>query len=69
MEAVVHGKTGLLVPGEDVGALRNAIARLLEYPALCEEYGIAGRQRMLEEFSVERMVEQHLQLYETVING
>jgi glycosyltransferase involved in cell wall biosynthesis len=68
-EAVVHGETGLLVPVEDVGALRNAITKLVEYPALRVEYGRAGRQRMLDEFSVESMVEQHLQLYETVING
>ena len=68
-EAVAHGKTGLLVPVEDVSALRNAIAKLIEYPELREEYGKAGRQRMLDDFSVEDMVERHLKLYKAVLNG
>lgn len=68
-EAVVHGETGFLVPLEDVRALHNAMAKLIEYPALCVQYGKAGRRRMLSEFSVEHMVEKHLQLYQALLNG
>ena len=68
-EAVVHGKTGVLVPPEDVGALQKAIAVLIEEPAMRHELGRAGRQRMKDEFSVEIMVERHLELYESLANG
>ena len=62
-EAVQNDTTGLLVAPMDVPALRNAIIRLIDDPELRQEFGRAGRQRMLDEFSVQDMVEQHLQLY------
>jgi glycosyltransferase involved in cell wall biosynthesis len=47
---------GLLVLSEDVGALANAVARLLDNPALCKELAIAGRRTVLERFDIERNV-------------
>lgn len=68
-EAVVHGKTGVLVPPEDVVALQKAIAVLIDETAMRREFGQAGRHRMKNEFSVEIMVERHIKLYESVMNG
>jgi len=68
-EAVADGVTGLLVPPKDVDALREAIAKLIENPALRDELGEAGRRRMQGEFSIEAMVDEHIQLYESVLNG
>jgi len=68
-EAVVHGKTGALVAPEDVATLQKAIALLIDETEMRVEFGEAGRQRMKDEFSVETMVERHIELYESVING
>jgi glycosyltransferase involved in cell wall biosynthesis len=67
-EAVVHGKTGVLVPSEDVVTLQKAIALLIEETEMRIEFGEAGRQRMKDEFTIETMVERHIELYESVIN-
>ncbi len=68
-EAVVHGETGILVPPEDAGALREAIAALLDDENLRARLGSAGRKRMREDFSIATMAEKHVALYESVINA
>lgn len=67
-EAVIHGKTGVLVPPGDVRILQKAIALMIEEPDMCQELGEAGRQRMQDEFSVGTMVESHIELYESLLN-
>ena len=68
-EAVADGKTGSLVDAEDAGALAAAIERLANEPELAREFGAAGRQRMQSEFSIATMADQHIALYESVLNG
>lgn len=68
-EAVVDGVTGLLVPVEDVGALQDALARLLDDKALRRRMGEAGRERMQNDFSIATMADRHVALYEAVLNG
>jgi len=68
-EAVVSGETGLLVPAEDVAALTDAIAGLMNDPARRAAMGAAGRSRMQNEFSIATMVDKHIALYESVLNG
>lgn len=67
-EAVAEGETGILVAPKDIEALGIAIARLVENPALRRTFGEAGRARMQREFSIESMVDAHLQLYESILN-
>jgi len=55
-EAVQHGVSGLLVPPRDAAALARAICALLEDRELAARMGEAGRQRVVERFSHERMV-------------
>ena len=69
VEAVAHERTGVLVPSGDSDALADAIRRFIDDPELGRRFGEAGRRRMQDEFSVETMAEQHLALYETVLNG
>ncbi len=66
-EAVVDGVTGLLVPPRDPTALAQAIVHLLGDPDLRQQMGQAGRERVLEHFSVERMVERTQNLYEQLL--
>ena len=68
-EAVVHEKTGLLVPPEDADALADAIRRIIDEPDLGRQFGEAGRLRMRNEFSIDQMVKKHVTLYESVLNG
>lgn len=56
-EIVLDGRTGLLVRPHDVGALGDAIARLLADPSLRGRLGRAGHARVVEEFDVERSLD------------
>jgi glycosyltransferase involved in cell wall biosynthesis len=60
-EIVADGETGLLVPPDDARALAAAVTRLLDEPG---SYGEQGRNRAESEFSVARMTERTLALYE-----
>jgi glycosyltransferase involved in cell wall biosynthesis len=61
-ELVVDGSTGLLVPPDDAEALALAILQLFERP----ELGAAARERAHREFSVDRMAEQTLAVYDAL---
>jgi glycosyltransferase involved in cell wall biosynthesis len=62
-EVVVEGVTGRLVEAEDAAALCRALCELLGDAGLRAAYGDAGRARVLDEFTVERMAERTLDLY------
>ena len=66
-EAVVHGKTGLLVPPEDPVALSEAIATLVADPAARAAFGAAGRERVLERYHPDRMVDAYVDLYRDLL--
>lgn len=66
-EAVVDGRTGLLVPPEDVDALAAALERLIgdaDFRARC---GAEGRKRIGEGFHVDQMVSSYEALYREVL--
>lgn len=48
---VLHGVTGLLVPPNDVDAMRRAVKELWENPKLAYEMGQAGRRFVEENYS------------------
>lgn len=62
-EAVVDGKTGLLVPAGDPRALAGAIVRLLRDPARRARMGEAGAARVAEHFGVSRLIGGTLAAY------
>jgi glycosyltransferase involved in cell wall biosynthesis len=68
-EIVVDGETGLLVPPDDPAALAAALNALLADPARAEAMGRAGRARLVERFSVDRMIRETLAVYEAVLDG
>jgi glycosyltransferase involved in cell wall biosynthesis len=51
-------RTGLLVPPDSAQALAQAILRLIEAPVAAAEMGAQGRFRVLDQFSMERMLER-----------
>ena len=64
-EIVVDGDSGLLVERENPEALGEAIARLATDRALADRLAARGRSRV-EEFSVERMTDRTIEVYERV---
>ena len=54
-QVVVDGTTGLLVPPDSPSELAGAMRRLLSHQELRETFGEAGRLRVAEHFSAERM--------------
>jgi len=67
VDAVVDGRTGLLVPPRDAEALAGACRRLLDDPGLRQKLGRQGRQRVLSEFAPERISEGLRQEYLAIL--
>ncbi|MCK4413482.1 MAG: glycosyltransferase [Candidatus Eisenbacteria sp.] len=63
-EIVIDGETGLLVPPADPRALAGGLGRLLADPALRTQLGAAGLDRARGYFSLERMADQTLAVYD-----
>ncbi|MBX3703153.1 MAG: glycosyltransferase family 4 protein [Steroidobacteraceae bacterium] len=67
-EVVVNGVTGLLVEPGKPELLAAAIARLLDDRQAAAEMGERGRQRLHDEFSLEKNLRRTLEVYERVLN-
>lgn len=65
-DAITPNETGLLVPVKDSVALADAIQKLVKDPGLRKRMGKAGRDLAEEAFSIEKIVAQHLNIYEEV---
>jgi glycosyltransferase involved in cell wall biosynthesis len=68
-EIVRHGVNGLLVPARDAGALAAAIQQLLENPALRLKMGARGREMAVQEFSVEKIIEETIKMYRELLSS
>jgi phosphatidylinositol alpha 1,6-mannosyltransferase len=66
-DLVVHEETGLLVRPRDVGALREALERLLADRELRRRMGEAGRARIGEHFTWRRFADETLRAYEDAL--
>ena len=62
-DLLAEGMTGRLVPRADSAALAGAIAAYAADPASARRHGEAGRQRVEQHFSLERMVRSYEALY------
>ena len=58
------GRTGLVVRAGDAAALRDAVDRVTTDPALASRLGAAGRARVEEEFTLERLRDRLRLFYE-----
>lgn len=66
-ELVVDGETGFLVPPQNPDALAAKIEYLLDNPDIARRMGEAGEARLRREFSIARMVEKTVKLYESAV--
>jgi glycosyltransferase involved in cell wall biosynthesis len=66
-ELIEDGRTGYLVPPSDVAALAARLRLLILDTKRRQAMGAAGRQRVLEHFSVNRMVAEIAAIYDSVV--
>lgn len=68
-DIIQDGVNGRLVRAEDPLSLRIAIQKLIENPLDRARLGAAARQRILEQFTIEREVAAHQALYLELLRG
>jgi glycosyltransferase involved in cell wall biosynthesis len=66
-EVIRDGVDGLLVPPGDAGALGDALAKLAGDPTWRQQLGAAARERVHENFTLERVAREIAQVYERVL--
>ncbi|MBV8463312.1 MAG: glycosyltransferase family 4 protein [Acidimicrobiales bacterium] len=69
MREVIDPASGLLVPRGDRAALRRRVESLLADPARCRELGAACRERVLERFAEDGVIERLRAVYAEVVDG
>lgn len=67
-DMIVHGSTGLLVPGGDVGALTDALRRMIADADATRAMGEAARARAIA-FTVDETVPRFEQLYSATVES
>jgi glycosyltransferase involved in cell wall biosynthesis len=66
-EIVRHGENGLLVPVRDAEALAAALRELIDDPALRQQMGIRGREIAEAEFSIEKVAQETIAVYRSLL--
>lgn len=66
-EGVQHQRTGLLVRSDDAQAFAQTVCTLLSDPERRRAFGVRGRRRVEEQFTVARMMDELVAGYENVL--
>ena len=66
-EAVIHGETGFLVPPRDSVALAEAISSMLENSEMRQRFGVAGRRRAENQFSMKGMLRSYEEVFDRTL--
>lgn len=68
-EVVQDSETGTLVEPENSAQLAQAMLKLLQNPEKCKDMGKRSRKRLLQNFTVERMIKEVTSIYLDVIKA
>lgn len=68
-DAIIPNKTGLLVPVKDPYKLADALQWLIEHPKERVAMGKEGRKLAEKQFCIEKIVQDHLTIYEKLVTG
>lgn len=67
-DLVVHDTTGYLAPVHDRAAFAALTEKLLNDASLSQRLGQAARERIQQQFGVERMVDRYVELYRMLLD-
>ncbi len=67
-EQVENGKTGVLMADAAPATVAAALETLLADPVRTREMGRAGRRKLLDEYTVERFIERHEEMYRSLLD-
>ena len=67
VDVVQDERSGILFESGDMSGLSSAMVRLAKDDALRQRLGAEARKRILEDFSVEGIVDKYIKLYKTVL--
>lgn len=68
-DSITPNVTGLLIPVKNASALADAIQNLVQNPSLRHQMGAAGRRLAEEAFAIEKIVAQHLDIYDELMTN
>ncbi len=66
-EMITEGVTGILIPPRDSAALARAMTALIESPELARRLGEAAREKVVREYSLERLMQRTEDLYTSLL--
>lgn len=68
-EQVIDGKNGFIVPEGDYRALAEKILYYLENPELWVKFGSFGREYIYNKYDSKKIIDQQIQLYESILKN
>jgi len=68
-ESVKDGETGYIIPPRNPGMMAEALKKLLTEPDLRKKFGDAGRRRMEQYFSKEKLIRNMDAFYQEILKG
>ncbi|NIN36395.1 MAG: glycosyltransferase, partial [Gammaproteobacteria bacterium] len=68
-DAIIPDVTGLLIPPRNASALADAIKKLMNNDILRKSMGIEGRKLAERKFSIDKIIDAHLQIYNEILEG
>lgn len=68
-ELIEHMKDGMLVDPADIDDIAGKICYLLENHDICARIAAAGRQKVVDQFSMPVVAARHIQYYQAVLQG
>ncbi len=67
-DLILNGETGVLVPPSDPEKMAEAIIGFMNDKEKCLQFGKAGRQRIINDFSMEKYVDYFEQTFTDIVN-
>ena len=68
-EQITDGVNGILVPPKDPSALAMAIIKVINDKELARTMGLSAREKVAQEFSVEKMVRETKRVYLSLLKA
>lgn len=68
-ELIQHGQNGWIVDADNLKDLENALIKLIDNPALCASFGLAGRRSVERDYSISSTTSKLADLYSSAIGN